>query len=326
MLCFSVVARSSARHESLAVTEVQHLAKFWPVTIGWRDPRLPASPRKQVEHDLPDSRPASSPSELGSGRTEVLEDGADAVWLTHDIHVVQVGEEVFVRQQEILKREQSAMLSEGVQHGHESIALLSPFALVDHMGVTAVVGPEILGGRSKLEHERKHSVAPTDLLEAVQHRYSGSHVKRTNPVNKEHGGTTVQVCERLDGVCHAFSTCLGCQRVLKRRSRLRHCRRDLLSDAPRDQPPNKIPTRPRFHIVRITATRPMGTGAQSILVAKRCAQSPSVKDSNLRCNCFFGTWPPRGGLCNKSRGARGRVSNLEMTGMSPHQNVPHQFQ
>ena len=47
--------------------------------------------------------------------------------------------------QEILKREQSAMLSEGVQHGHESIALLSPFALVNHMGVTAIVGPEILG-------------------------------------------------------------------------------------------------------------------------------------------------------------------------------------
>ena len=62
------------------------------------------------------------------------------------------------------------MLSEGVQHGYESIALLSPFALVDHMGVTAVVGLEILRGvGEKLEHEKKHSVATTDLLESIQH-------------------------------------------------------------------------------------------------------------------------------------------------------------
>ena len=66
----------------------------------------------------------------------MFENGANAVRLTHDIHVVKIGEEVFVKRQEILKRKQSAMLSEGVQHGHESIALLTPFALVDHMGVT----------------------------------------------------------------------------------------------------------------------------------------------------------------------------------------------
>ena len=91
----------------------------------------------------------------------------------------------FVKHQEILKKEQSAMLSEGVQHGHdECIALLSPFALVDHRGVTAVVRPEVLGRVGvKLEHERKHSVAPTDLLESVQHRFSGFHVKRTKKQN-----------------------------------------------------------------------------------------------------------------------------------------------
>ena len=51
------------------MTEVQHLSKFWPVPVGLRDPRLLATPRKQVEHDLPDSKPASSPNELGCGRT-----------------------------------------------------------------------------------------------------------------------------------------------------------------------------------------------------------------------------------------------------------------
>ena len=74
------------------------------------------------------------------------------------------------------------------------MSIAFPFALVDHMGVTAVVGPETLGGVGvKLEHERKHSVAPTDLLESVSHPCSGDHVKRANSVNGEHGGTTVQV-------------------------------------------------------------------------------------------------------------------------------------
>ena len=85
------------------------------------------------------------------------------------------------------------------------------------MGVATVVGPEILEGVGvKLEHERKHSVAPTDLLESVQHRSSRDHVKRTNSVNGQHSNATVQICKRLDGVCHAFPTCLGGQRVLKR--------------------------------------------------------------------------------------------------------------
>ena len=167
---------------------------------------------------------------------EMSEDGATAVRQT--TNVIQVGEEVFVGQQEFLKREQSAMLSEGAQHGHEGIALLATFSLMDHVGVAAVVVPEILGWlREKLEHERKHSVASTDLLKSVQHRSSRDHVKRTESVNGQHGGATVKICERLDGVCHAFP-CLGGQRVLKRRSRPPLQTRSV----PHDQPPNKIPT------------------------------------------------------------------------------------
>ena len=172
---------------------------------------------------------------------EVFEDGANAVWQTHDIHVVQVGEEVFVRQQEILKREQAPCCPRAYNMGMRA----SPCSLPSPWWITWVSPQSSVqryweGVGIKLEHERKLSVAPTDLLESVQHRCSGDHVKRTNSVNGEHGGTTIQVCERLDGVCHAFSTCLGCQRVLKRRSRLRHCRREK-RETPRDQPPNKIP-------------------------------------------------------------------------------------
>ena len=136
---------------------------------------------------------------------EMSEDGATAVRQT--TNVIQVGEEVFVGQQEFLKREQRAMLSEGVQHGHGGNALLVPCSQVDHVGVAAVVGPEILGWlRVKMEHEKKHSVAPTDLLKSVQHRSSRVHVRRTDSVNGEHGGATVEICERLDGVGHAFPT------------------------------------------------------------------------------------------------------------------------
>ena len=70
-----LVANRDAQHTDPLLTEVQHLAKFWPVTVGLRDPRLLASPRKQVEHDLPDSRPASSPNELGSGRAAPMPPG-----------------------------------------------------------------------------------------------------------------------------------------------------------------------------------------------------------------------------------------------------------
>ena len=98
------------------MTEVQHLAKFWPVTVGLRDPRLLASPRKQVENDPRDSRPSSSQMNLDAGvllqcLLEMFEDGA--VRQTHDIHVVQEGREVFVGQQEVLKREQKRHVVRG---------------------------------------------------------------------------------------------------------------------------------------------------------------------------------------------------------------------
>ena len=65
------------------------------------------------------------------------------------------------------------MLPKGVQHGHEGIALLAPFTLMDHVGVTTIIGPEILRWlRIELEHERECFVTSTDLMKSIQHRSS----------------------------------------------------------------------------------------------------------------------------------------------------------
>ena len=65
------------------------------------------------------------------------------------------------------------MLSEGVQHGHKGIALLTPFSLVDHMGVAAVVGPEMLGGvGAKLDTKGSTVSLPRTCWSPVQHRSS----------------------------------------------------------------------------------------------------------------------------------------------------------
>ena len=44
--------------------------------------------------------------------------------------------------------------------------------------------------------------------------------------------------------------------------------------------------------------------ACSMLAIRREAQPPFENTSNLCCNCFFGTKPLLGGLCNKSRGSK----------------------
>ena len=112
----------------LAVSEI-HLAKFWPVTVGLHDPRLLASPRKQVENDLRDSRPASSPNELGCGRAAPVPPEDVSRWGQRgpaDRHTCRLRRRRGVRLAIRSLEERSAMLSEGAQHGHEGIALLTP--------------------------------------------------------------------------------------------------------------------------------------------------------------------------------------------------------
>ena len=91
------------------------------------------------------------------------------------------------------KRKQGSMLPEGVQHGHEGIALLTPFTLMDH--VVAAVGPEVLRWvRVELEHEWERCV-PTDMVKSIQHRTSRG--VESVAVNGE-------LRERLKGMRHAF--------------------------------------------------------------------------------------------------------------------------
>ena len=91
---------------------------------------------------------------------------------------------MFVGKQKILKAEQGSMLPQSVQHGHEGIALLTSFTLMDHMSVASVIGPEILRRlRAKLDHERKRCVTHTNLVKSIQHRSSRYHVKSADAID-----------------------------------------------------------------------------------------------------------------------------------------------
>ena len=69
---------------------------------------------------------------------------------------------MFVGKQKILKTEQGSMCPQSVQHGHEGIAFLTSFTLMDHVGVATVIGPEILGWlRIKQEHKKGLSLPRT---------------------------------------------------------------------------------------------------------------------------------------------------------------------
>ena len=153
---------------------VPNFARLWPV--GPRVPQLLASPGNLVENDRRDSTPGFFPAYRSSASCRCLKMGPTRFG-KHTTYKSSKSAKRCSWGRNLEDREQGSMLPWSVQHGHWNIALLTPFTLMDHVGVATVIGPEVLRWlRIKLEHTRERCVTPTDLAKFIQHRSSGFHV------------------------------------------------------------------------------------------------------------------------------------------------------
>ena len=90
-----------------------------------------------------------------------------------EVDIIQVGEQVFAGLEFAMHLQQSTVLAHGVQGGHERVALLAPFSLLNFVGGAGLVIKKVRAGLSvELAHVRGECSEAGVALQALEHAAS----------------------------------------------------------------------------------------------------------------------------------------------------------